>query len=61
MEKEIKLTIHRTRIAVELIACANNICGTLDGTSGFVRKNSLGRLVLLVPLIFTADMRTRYN
>ena len=48
-------------MAVEFIACANSISGTLDGASGLVRKNSVGILALLIPLILTADMRIRYN
>ncbi|CAF3123403.1 unnamed protein product, partial [Rotaria sp. Silwood2] len=42
--------------ALELIACAHDICITLNRTSGFIRKNSVGILVLLIPLILTAGM-----
>jgi hypothetical protein len=48
---------HRTRMAPVFTACPKKICGTFS----FVRKKSVRILVLIIPLILTAEIRIRYN
>jgi len=48
---------HRTQMAPVFTACPKIICGTFS----FVREKSVRILVLIIPLILTAEIRIRYN